>query len=261
MKSRVLSAMRQWATSIPKKSKIREAFEMLLEQGVRMPPDPQPVPQVPTGPDYLDAPAVILASTVRQSMSPQPSAASPVFAPAAAAPPASLLDFDALPAPSFQNPTFSHQGSLSGSRTGSQQDLASGGGGPASADPFDLGDLFAPKPKKDNGHYEDDRSLSSFAGSEWSMDPDGQNPVSAGRSATSTSFRTIPRALLSSMLPHTRRATCPTWRPCLSAAGWCLQSDAWPNSPVLTRACSRLQAHRGRGAGLDGRRDAQAAVG
>ena len=47
----------------------------------------------------------------------------------------------------FQNPTrnVSHQGSLSGSRTGSQQNLASGGGGPASADPFDL---IGQKPKK-----------------------------------------------------------------------------------------------------------------
>ena len=143
-------------------------------------PNPQPVPQVPTGPGYLDAPAVILASTARQSQLPAPKAASPALAPPAAAAPAaavSLLDFDTPPAPSIQNPTFSHHGSLNGS----QQDLVGGGGGGASADPFDLGDLFAPKPKNNNGHYEDDRSLSSFAGSEWSMDPGGQNPVSAGR--------------------------------------------------------------------------------
>ena len=48
-------------------------------------------------------------------------------------------------------------------------------------------------------------------------------------------FGTIYRTFRSTP-PHARRAMCPTWCPCLSDADWCLQSDALPDSRLLTWA-------------------------
>ena len=49
--------------------------------------------------------------------------------------------------------------------------------------------------------------------------------------ATSTSYWTISEGYLGSLPPHTRRALCSTWLPCLLDADWRLRSD------VMTASC------------------------
>ena len=48
--------------------------------------------------------------------------------------------------------------------------------------------------------------------------------------ATSTSFWTISEGCLGSSPPHTRRALCSTWLPCLVDADWGLRSDLMTDS-------------------------------